>query len=514
MSNPLEDFIISLGFDTSKVKGQVAELHKSLGKLAVNVDAKRVKQALATEKKVSDSKIKEAKRVSKVVKKEQTQTEKDSIARSKRIAKIDSETRRKATIRSARNTVAEYERGTVGPSNASQRLERMIKTNASLSQIKALTENYRGVNSDTRNRMKQEGLLKSFDSASASKGELDLLKVNNAIEVLRARMNKLGIETKDLDKNLVGAKDIAALKRVQEQTKQQIALHKEQATITRKTQKKELDHNSHIAAFQKNKQKQELAAQKAQAKKFTAKDRNQLFSEFASGGAFKRMTDQQQAALRTGLAKQQNMTQARSYLNSASQLDRYAPMKQSKVNVTAALESGSSNSLRQASKHLSQMNAEMAKLRRESIGTAAAMSSMHDSTRNMVREYASMYALFAGTGAINQIGQQFESLESAMLAATGNTKDANEQMKFMTDLSQRLGLNLTGIADQYIKFKFAAKGKLDDGQIQELFTNTSELGTVLGLSQEKMKLSFNAMQQMMSKTKISSEELNNYRLAA
>jgi hypothetical protein len=124
------------------------------------------------------------------------------------------------------------------------------------------------------------------------------------------------------------------------------------------------------------------------------------------------------------------------------------------------------------------------------------MSSLQDSTRNMVREYASLYALFAGTNAINQTGQSFEALNSAMLAATGNTSDAKQQMQFLIDLSRRLGLSVKDIADQYIKFKFAAKDKLTNTQIEELFTNMSELGTVLGLSQEKMKLAFNAIQQI------------------
>jgi tape measure domain-containing protein len=484
MSNPLEDFIISLGFDTSKVKGQVAELHKSLGKLAVNVDAKRVKQALTTEKKISDNKVKEVKKVAKVTKKEQTKTEKDAIARSKRLAKIDSETRRKATIRTARNTVAEYERGTVGASNASQKLERMIKTNASLSQIKALTEDYRGKNSDTRNRMKQEGLLKSFDSASASKGELDILKAGNAIEVLRVRMNKLGIETKDLDKNLAGTKDLAGLKRIAEQTQQQIRLFKEMNAGNKGGGGKP----------------------KAVPVTLDAKGRNQLFSEFASGGAFKRMSDQQQAALRTGLAKQQTMTQARSYLNSASQLDRYSGMKQNKVDVTAALESGSSNSLRQASKHLSQMNAEMSRLRRESVGTAAAMSSMHDSTRNMVREYASIYALVSATGAISSAAKAFDGMQAGLVAVTNNAEEASTTLEYLKETILRNGLSMKDAGKDFVKLK-AAMGK--DKPIQDsidAFEALARAGVVFQISQDDMSGTIRALSQMFSKSGIQAEE--------
>lgn len=65
MSTPLEDFIISLGFDTSKLKGQIETVHKSLGKLAQVADTKRVKAGLATEKKIADNTVKVAKETAK-----------------------------------------------------------------------------------------------------------------------------------------------------------------------------------------------------------------------------------------------------------------------------------------------------------------------------------------------------------------------------------------------------------------------------------------------------------------
>ena len=74
MSTPLEDFIISLGFDTSKLKKQIEDVHKSLGKLATSADAKRVKTGLAAEKKIADNAVKTAKDTStkkqKIVEKE------------------------------------------------------------------------------------------------------------------------------------------------------------------------------------------------------------------------------------------------------------------------------------------------------------------------------------------------------------------------------------------------------------------------------------------------------------
>ena len=137
MSSPLEDFIIQLGFDTSKVGKQIEQLHKQLSQIAVKADAKRVQQGLAREKQIADAAIKETKRAVKAKEKVETQAEARQRMRKEKAAKQDKSTYRKGLERRASNVVAEYERGATGPSNANQRLNRMLKTNASNSQLKA-----------------------------------------------------------------------------------------------------------------------------------------------------------------------------------------------------------------------------------------------------------------------------------------------------------------------------------------------------------------------------------------
>ncbi len=227
MSNPVEDFIISLGFDTSKVKAQIQTLHKELEKLAVNVDAKRVKQALTTQKTIGNNEVKVTKDTAKAKEKVQTAADKKRIAAEKQVQKTIADTRKQAALRSLRNQIAEYERSTTGPSNLSNRYKYYERGNASLAKIRAFTEEIRGKNTDTRNRMKAEGSLKSFDSAASSKAEMDMMKASNALEVLRTRMSKMGMQTTNLDKQLVDAKDLNSMKRLIEQTKHQINLEKE-----------------------------------------------------------------------------------------------------------------------------------------------------------------------------------------------------------------------------------------------------------------------------------------------
>jgi tape measure domain-containing protein len=150
---------------------------------------------------------------------------------------------------------------------------------------------------------------------------------------------------------------------------------------------------------------------------------------------------------------------------------------------------------------------ELRRVERASKRTSAAQRGLGDSTNHLIRSYASVFALMAGTAAINKTGQSFEALNSAMLAAMGTTEEANEQIANLDKLTDRLGLSLLDTADQYTKFVFASKGKLPTEEVNLLFEGMAELGTTLGVSKERMKLSFTAIQQMMNKSTISSEEL-------
>lgn len=129
-----------------------------------------------------------------------------------------------------------------------------------------------------------------------------------------------------------------------------------------------------------------------------------------------------------------------------------------------------------------------------------AMQGLNDSTRHMIRSYASLYAVFEATSAINRTGQQFEAMNSAMLAATGTSEMAANEVAFLDKMTSRLGLSLLDTSDAYTKFLFASKGKLDQDQTRELFTGLSELGTTLGVSKERMKLSMNAITQISSRS--------------
>lgn len=481
MATPIEDFLITLGFDTSKVKSQIETLHNDLNKLAVNVDAKRVKQGLATQKKVATEEIKTAKATAKAKEKIQTASEKKLIAQEQERAKVVASTRKQAALRQLRNQIAEYERSVGGPSNASNRYKYYERGNASIAKIQAYTEELRGKNTDTRNRMKAEGSLKSFDSASSSKAEMDMLKASNAIEVLRVQMQKLGIATKDLDKNLIDSKDVNSMKKLAEQTRQQIRLHKEQNKLLPKAPK---------------------PTKAPVDKRPTSAYINQLMNNYRVGAVGK-YDPATQRLLQQQAMGQSSQGASRAYLNAAGDIQKYQRLDPNKVQ--SALSSGSVIEIRAAQKELARMNSELERTRRHAIGAQAAFSSMHDSTRNMVREYASLYALFSATNAIKENAKAIDGMQAGLTAVTDSTTEAAASQQFLRETILKNGLSLKDAGKDYIKLKASIGDKLSDVETNNIFTSLAQAGVVFQLSQDDMTGTIRAVSQMYSKGKITAK---------
>lgn len=147
------------------------------------------------------------------------------------------------------------------------------------------------------------------------------------------------------------------------------------------------------------------------------------------------------------------------------------------------------------------------RLERNMIGLRTVQNGLSDSTRNMIRSYASLFALFEGTAAIKNIGMQFEGMRAAMLAATADNEDVMDNLKFVDALAVRLGVNLKDASDSFIKLKFAAKDKMSTGEIEALFTAVTEFGTALKVNKESMKGGLKAIAQMLNKNQLMAEEV-------
>jgi tape measure domain-containing protein len=100
-----------------------------------------------------------------------------------------------------------------------------------------------------------------------------------------------------------------------------------------------------------------------------------------------------------------------------------------------------------------------------------------------------------------------ENIEVAFAAIEGGAEQARARLAFLRQESDRLGLSFYDTAETAKRFFASARGTEIEEQAGEIFTAFSEMGTALKLSRQDMNGVFLALGQMLSKGKVSAEEL-------
>ena len=146
--------------------------------------------------------------------------------------------------------------------------------------------------------------------------------------------------------------------------------------------------------------------------------------------------------------------------------------------------------------------------------TKAAFNSLQRNVKTARRSILSLRNAFLGLGAASTLrgivnaGIQMEKFERSLRVATGSAEGARREMDFVVQTSKSLGLSLEETADSYTKLTAAARGTSLQGQAaREIFLGVSAASTVLGLSAEQTGGALTAIEQIISKGKVSAEEL-------
>lgn len=478
MANQLEDFLITLGFDTSKVTKQIKDVQQSLQQLAVKTDNARVKSGLAAQKQISDNEIKQTKKTAAAKEKIETKADKARIAREKETAKMIGETRRQAALRQLRNQIAEAERNTVGPSNLSQRYKYYEKGRASIAKINAFTEQLRGGNQDTRNRLKAAGLLSSFDSSSAARDQLNMTKAKGSADVTRLRMSQLGLDTSDFDRRISSAGSISDMKQIVAEAKNAIALQKQLMQTQKAT----------IAT--------QLKSAKIQ-KKAVGPDQGRVADYITGLQASGRIPASLARQIQQGAMQQSTQKGAEQFINQAARAGRYQQMGvRGNADIGSIIAGGNRQALSDLNNQLGAAAAKMAAIERRSIGAAAAMGGMHDSTRNMVRELASVYTMLAATGYIKEQAKAMDGMQAGLVAVTNDAKEADVALTYLKDTILQNGLSVKEAGKDFVKLK-AAMGK--NAPLQDTidaYEALARTGVVFQISQDDMTGTIRALGQI------------------
>lgn len=108
---------------------------------------------------------------------------------------------------------------------------------------------------------------------------------------------------------------------------------------------------------------------------------------------------------------------------------------------------------------------------------------------------------------IYQTTKELQSLDLALKMVSGTQQEYAANQSFVTEVSNKWGLEIKSLTQQYTQFYTASKGLLSQDAIKKTFEGIAKAGAIMGLSLEKQSAAFYAIDQMMSKGTVTAEEL-------
>jgi tape measure domain-containing protein len=104
---------------------------------------------------------------------------------------------------------------------------------------------------------------------------------------------------------------------------------------------------------------------------------------------------------------------------------------------------------------------------------------------------------------------EFQRIKTPLTYILGSEGDAANKLDELKTLSKQLGIEFFTLASSYKSFAAASRASnFDLVQSEKIFTSVTKASAVLGLSTEQLQGAFTAIQQMISKGKVSAEELS------
>lgn len=127
----------------------------------------------------------------------------------------------------------------------------------------------------------------------------------------------------------------------------------------------------------------------------------------------------------------------------------------------------------------------------------------------LVAAYGGLFGAVTGLRKVIDAYQTLEAAQSRLNVVFDSDASASAQeMDFLRRNANRLGIDLGVLADQYTKFSVATKGtNLEGARTRRIFIAVAEAARVNRATNEELRGTFVALQQMVSKGTISMEEL-------
>ncbi len=109
---------------------------------------------------------------------------------------------------------------------------------------------------------------------------------------------------------------------------------------------------------------------------------------------------------------------------------------------------------------------------------------------------------------ITSTAVQFKAFDQALKIVTGSTEAANAELAWAEQTANKLGFRIADVTKTYVGFSAAAKGTRLEGDGQRhVFESITRAAAAYGLTNDQLKGSMLAVQQMIGKGTVSAEEL-------
>ena len=108
---------------------------------------------------------------------------------------------------------------------------------------------------------------------------------------------------------------------------------------------------------------------------------------------------------------------------------------------------------------------------------------------------------------IFQTTKELQSLDLALKMVSETQDKYAANTSFVRELSEKWGIEIKGLTEQFTQFYVNAKGKLSEDAIRKSFEGIAKAGALMGISIDKQNDAFYAFNQMLSKGTVQAEEL-------
>ena len=166
------------------------------------------------------------------------------------------------------------------------------------------------------------------------------------------------------------------------------------------------------------------------------------------------------------------------------------------------------NSTRSAAEYRHEIARVTAEMRRARTSTTNLGERMRRLRTYVVAATASMTLFTAGQDIVRK-GLEVEGLQVALKAIKGDSKAAAKEYEFFREVVALTGVDMIAAAKGFKQLTASAKGTKLEGQgVHDVFMEVSKQAATLGMTADDTNGVFRAFSQIISKAKVSAEELN------